>query len=93
MENFVELTVYDIPRCSYLGLKIIDGSMTLISEIQAGDAGDIVNHYELSKEETDKLFALVSLNEFLEFGKKERSIHSVLKFFDERKIKYFVHSF
>ncbi len=93
MENFVELTIYDIPRCSYLGLKIINGCMTLISEIQAGDAGDIVNHYELSKEETEKFFNIMSLNEFLDFGKKEKSIRSVLKLLDDKEIKYSTRSF
>ncbi len=87
MDNISETTIYDIPLFSYLGFKIQDDSLTLISEIQAGDAGDIVNHYILSKEETTKLFDLMSLDEFIKFCQKERSVHSILNYLESKGIK------
>lgn len=89
-----EMNVYSNPCHSYLDLKIEDDCLTLMSEVRGGeDIGDLEVHYEFSKEETKKLFEIISLEEFVKFGEEKRAVRFILKFLDDHGIKYTTRGF
>ena len=69
----------------YFGGDIRGGCLKLESEVW-GDY-DSEGHYDLTKEETEKLFELITPEEFIELGRSERLL-GVLEFFEKNGIKY-----
>ena len=80
-----KFTIYNLNGV-YLGGKIENGRLTIDSEIYTDDY-DSEAHYFLSKTETNKLFNVVSLDEFIARF-KNGNLTKMLKFFDEKEIKY-----
>ena len=75
-------------RYVYLGGKIEEGCLRLESEVDGGgDFVDSAQYVTLSKEETDKLFTICSLEEFIEIGRKER-YGGLLSFLGKNGIKF-----
>lgn len=70
---------------SYFHGTIKNGCLELISEID-GDMWSEV-HYYFSKEETDKLFSIISLEDFIALG-KEKHLYGVECFLNDNNIKY-----
>ena len=68
--NDQEFTIY-WERYVYLGGKIKNGCLQLDSEVY-GDEYDSEKHYMFSKTETDRLFSLCSLSEFIELCRRGR---------------------
>lgn len=64
-----EFVIYSEKYVSLTG-KIIDGCLSLESNIY-GDDYDSEKHYEFSKEETEKLFKLISIDDFIKLCQKE----------------------
>lgn len=57
----------------YLGGEIKDGSLELTSEVYGDDDyPDSEKHYVFSKEQTDKLFSLISLEDLFESCRRGR---------------------
>ena len=78
-------TIYSEQNISLTG-KIIDGCLSLESNV-FGDEHDSEKHYEFSKEETEKLFNLISMDDFTKLCKKEHVI-GMEEFLDTNHIKY-----
>ena len=75
-------------RYAYLGGELRDGILKLESEVYGGDDFyDSEGHYTLSKESTEKLLSLISLDDFIALGKKEH-LDGVLGFLIDNKIDY-----
>ena len=73
---------------SYFGGEIKDGCLKMESDIlgvESGTGGE--KHYSFSKEETDKLFSIVSFEEFKAICKKRR-VRGLEKFLEENEINY-----
>lgn len=67
-EKDISFTCY-ADRYIYMGGNISDGVLSLTSEVY-GDDYDSERHYIFTKEETEKLFSIVTLDEFIELGKE-----------------------
>ena len=78
-------TIYSEQNISLTG-KIIDGCLSLESNV-CGDEHGSEKHYEFSKEETEKLFHLISMDDFTKLCKKEHVI-GMEDFLDKNHIKY-----
>ena len=78
-------TIYSEQNISLTG-KIIDGCLSLESNVY-GDEHDSEKHYEFSKEETEKLFNLITKDDFIELCKKKRLI-GMEEFLDKNHIEY-----
>ena len=78
-------TIYGEQNISLTG-KIIDGCLSLESDVY-GDEHDSEKHYEFSKEETEKLFNLISMDDFTKLCKKEHVI-GMEEFLDKNHIEY-----
>jgi len=73
---------------SYLGGEITDGVLTVESEVYGGDDWyDSECYYTLTKESTEKLFSLVTVEEFEEIGRTCNLI-GLLSFLDRNDIEY-----
>ena len=70
----------------FLGGEIINGCLHLRSEVY-GDEYDSEKHYGFSKEETEKLFAKISLEDFIELCRKKR-LSGMEEFLKENNIEY-----
>ena len=55
----------------YFGGEIRDGKLSLVSEVY-GDDYSSERHYEFSKEQTDKLFEIISVDAFVRMCRKQR---------------------
>ena len=62
-----------IERFVCLEGKIKDGQLYMDSEVW-GDEYDSEKHYRLTKEDTEKLFSEMTLDQFIEFCRKERTL-------------------
>ena len=78
-------TIYSEQNISLTG-KIIDGCLSLESNVY-GDEHDSEKHYEFSKEETEKLFNLITKDDFIELCKKKRLI-GMEEYLDKNHIEY-----
>ena len=78
-------TIYSEQNISLTG-KIIDGCLSLESNVY-GDEHDSEKHYEFSKEETEKLLNLISMDDFTKLCKKEHVI-GMEEFLDKNHIEY-----
>lgn len=73
---------------SYLGGEITDGVLTVESEVYGGDDWyDSERYYTLTKESTEKLFSLVTVEEFEEIG-RTCNLSGLLSFLDRNDIEY-----
>ena len=80
-----EFVIYSDKYVSLTG-KIADGCLSLESNVY-GDDHDSEKHYECSKEETEKLFKLISLDDFIKFCQKEHLL-GMETFLKENNIEY-----
>lgn len=73
----------------YLGGEITDGVLTVESEVYGDDDGyyDSERYYTLTKESTEKLFSLVTVEEFEEIG-RVCNLTGLLRFLDRHEIEY-----
>ena len=78
-------TIYKENNVSLTG-KIVDDCLSLDSLVY-GDEYDSEKHYEFSKEETEKLFNLVSMNNFIELCQKKH-LNGMEEFLNKNNIKY-----
>lgn len=71
---------------SSLDGNITDGCLSLLSEVYGADY-DSEKHYKLTKEETDKLFSVITFEDFIDFCRKEMTLglEELLSYYD---IKY-----
>ena len=67
----------------YLGGEIKDGCLELLSEVYG--EWDSEQHYSFSKEDTEKLFSLISLENFIVFC-REKNLLELDEFFKEHDI-------
>lgn len=75
-------------RYVYLGGSIRNGCLTVDSEVYGGDDFfDSEQHVFLSRKETEKLFSVCSLDEFVEIGRRGH-YGGLLQFLDENNIEY-----
>jgi len=75
-------------RYSYLGGEIKDGKLQLESDVydvEDGMGGE--KHYSFSKEETEKLFSIISVEDFIALCKKKH-VGGMEDFLEENKITY-----
>ena len=84
----LNVNLYSNPGVSYLDLRIQNDCAELISEIRSDDGDDFEVHYILNEEETKKLLSLITLEEFIEFARKEKTLLTILKFLDANNIIY-----
>ena len=73
---------------SYLGGEIKDGKLHLESDVygvNSGEGGE--KHYSFSKEETQKLFSIISIEDFKALCKKKR-VGGMDEFLEENGITY-----
>lgn len=70
----------------HLGGDITDGSLHLESEVY-GEDYDSEKHYTFSKEETEKLFSIISLEDFIELCRKEHLI-GMEQFLADHHVEY-----
>ena len=84
----LNINLYSNPGVSYLDLRIQNNCAQLISEIRSDDGDDFEVHYILDENETKRLFSLISLQEFIGFARKEKTLLTILKFLDSNKIIY-----
>ena len=83
--NPLSFTLYSMPGVILTG-NIRDGKLSLTSEVW-GDLGDSESHYDLSKEDTDKLFSMISLEDFIILC-QENNGWGMTKCFGEKEIMY-----
>jgi len=83
MEN-QEFTIYTEKDICLNG-RISEGCLHLESYV-SGDGYSSEKYYDLSKSESDKLFSLISLEEFVELCKKEHLV-GVEEFFKKNDIE------
>ena len=75
-------------RYVYPGGSIENGCLKLESEVDGGeDFIDSDQYITLNKHETDKLFSICSLDEFIEIGRKEH-YGGLMSFLRENGIEY-----
>lgn len=84
MENRI-LEIYSEKHVSLNG-KIINGSLSLESNIY-GEGYDSEKHYTFSKTETEKLFSIITKEDFVKLCRKERLI-GMENFLKENGIRY-----
>ena len=70
----------------FLDLSIVDGCLRMDSEV-FGPSYDSEAHYTFSKEETEKLFQLISVEDFVELCRKE-NLHGMERFLKKHRIDY-----
>jgi len=78
-------SIYSEKHCSLHG-KIQDGKL-YIDSIVYGYEYDSEQHIELTKEETEKVFSLITLEELIELGKEDREI-GIICFLEEHDIEF-----
>lgn len=71
---------------SLIGRIDEEGCLHLDSEVWGGDY-DSEKHYKFSKEETDKLFSLISLEDFIALC-QEQHVRGMERFLDSNRISY-----
>lgn len=69
----------------YLGGSINNGCLSLLSEVNGDYTSEM--SYGLTKENTDKLFSIISFDDFVDLCKKE-SLIGFLEFLDKHSIEY-----
>lgn len=70
----------------FLDLNIVDGCLRMDSEVY-GPPYDSEAHYVFSKEETEKLFQLITLDDFVAMCRKEH-LTGMKRFLKKQSIKY-----
>ena len=80
-----EFVIYSEKYVSLTG-KIADGCLSLESNAY-GDDHDSEKHYEFSEEETEKLFKLISIDDFVKLCQKEHLL-GMEKFLKDNSIEY-----
>lgn len=70
----------------FLDLNIVDGCLRMDSEV-FGPSYDSEAHYNFSKEETEKLFQLISVEDFVELCRKEH-LEGMERFLKKHRIDY-----
>ena len=82
--NDMKFDIYS-ERYVYLGGEIRNGALELISEVYG--EYDSEKHYYLSRSETEKLFSICPMEEFIEMCRKGRLIW-MEDYFNRSGIKY-----
>ena len=92
-ESYIADCHFNIYTEKYVSLKgdIRGGCLSLESMVY-GEDYDSEQHIDFSKAETDKLFALISLDEFIALGKKEH-LRGLDEFMDAHGIKRDTYTF
>ena len=73
-------------RYVHLSGKVSEGCLCLDSYVY-GDDYDSEAHYLFSKEETEKLFQMISLDEFIELG-RQSNLLGMLEYLNQHGIVY-----
>lgn len=79
-------SIYNISHV-HLNGEIRNGKLHIISEVY-GDDYDSEKHYELSKEETNRLFSLISLEDFIDYCRKNH-VSGMEDLFNSYNITYY----
>ena len=83
------IVIYDYPRNSYLELIIEDGSFKFVSEVRIEDDEYSETCYLLNKKEVDKVLAIMSFGDFIEFCRRVH-LKGILDFFKNNNIDYII---
>ena len=84
MEDTERINIYQ-RSSGYLDIKITNGAIELISEVW-GDY-DSEAFYLVEKKEADKIFAKMSLDEFVELMKTNYSVGAAIKMLEKMGVK------
>lgn len=80
-----EINIYSEPNVSFYG-RIKKGCLSLTSEVYGGDDyPDSEMHLNFTKEQTNKLFSLLSLDDFLKLCREKR-VSGLLEFLEANDI-------
>ena len=83
-----KLSIYD-ERYVHLFGEISDGCLHLESDVY-GDDYDSEKHYMFSREETEKLFSIISIEDFISLC-REKHLIGMEEFLEENNIIYQTH--
>lgn len=83
------IVIYDYPRNSYLELIIKDDSFKFVSEVRIEDDEYSESCYLLNKKEVDKVLAIMSFGDFIEFCRRAH-LKGILDFFKNNNIDYII---
>lgn len=84
MEDTERINIY-LRGSGYLDIKITNGAIELISEVW-GDY-DSEAFYLVKKEEADKIFAKMNLDEFVELMKTNYSVGAAIRMLEKMGVK------